>query len=496
MSVLDENIIQSLSEYIQSTIGLYFPPEKYNELKYKITELSKENGYSNFSSFAKSIIERKKDVQFLELLSAKLTIGETYFWRDRELFRLLETKILPELINKKQKSNKTIRIWSAGCSSGEEPYSIAILFNRLIPKINEWNIIINATDINPNAIKKAIKGNYTEWSFRSAPSWLKDEYFIKKDKNVYHLDESVRRMVNFSYLNFFEDVYPSLSNDTNAIDIIFCRNVLMYFSQEDIKNISDKFYDCLVINGFLITSPSESFQFLSTRFKYVYYKNVTLYQRRDDEAEKKKIQIPKTELTQHKPRPEIRKTYIRYASRRRTNPEKKRVKTRSIKTEPLEYTYSDAVKAYHEGNSDKALKIIQNLSDKNENPEIQLLETRINANDGNLKIALSKCENIINNHKLYTEAYYLKAIIEIELGKTDLAYESLQKSLYLNPDFIISHFTLGNLMYNREEIVEANKHFKNSIQLLNKLGHDEIVPETDGLTAGRLKDMIMTYLTN
>lgn len=492
MLLIENQKMHELSSFIKETMGLYFPDKKYKELIFKINDLYLDSGIKDMNRFIDTIIQRKDDQVLIENIASKLTIGETYFWRDRELFKTLEQYILPEIIERKQKNSKTIRIWSAGCSSGEEPYSIAILFDRLIPDARDWNIVINATDINIHSLKKAISGTYSEWSFRSAPSWLKEKYFTQTSPNVYELNRSIKKRVNFSYLNFFKDRYPSLTNDTSALDLILCQNVFIYFAIDDIKKISDKFYDCLTDNGMLITSASESFHYLSSRFINAHINHVSVYKRNNP--------VEKLSLNSNESKLEQVVDFTNHIKSERVRIKQGRIQgkvknTASFKT-PTKKDYKTALHEYDIGNYYNALQILAYLKEEKWSPEITLLMARINANQGNLLKALNLCDEVISKSKLTATAYYLKATIEIELGFFDKAYLSATKSLFLDPDFIISHFILGNLENNKENYIEANRHFRNTINLLEKMDNDEIVSETDGISAGRLKEMIKAYLVN
>ena len=165
-------------------------------------------------------------------MASYLTIGETYFFRVEPDFNALENHILPELIHLRKDTGKYLRIWSAASSTGEEPYSLAILVRKLIPDIKDWNITILATDINTRSLAKAEKGIYGNWSFRNNPEWLKKIYFTPLLDERYQINRNIKDMVSFFYLNLARDTYPSLLNNTNGMDIIFCRNVLMYFTPE------------------------------------------------------------------------------------------------------------------------------------------------------------------------------------------------------------------------------------------------------------------------
>ena len=168
----------------------------------------------------------------IETLASHLTVGETYFFREKRSFDILEEQVLPELIRLHRGDGMRLRIWSAGCCTGEEPYSVAMLLDRMIPDLADWNVTILATDINPRFLEIASAGVYGEWSFRAIPPGIRERYFSPLPGGRMQIAQRIRRMVTFSFLNLAEDVYPSLVNNTNAMDVVLCRNVLMYFTPE------------------------------------------------------------------------------------------------------------------------------------------------------------------------------------------------------------------------------------------------------------------------
>ena len=182
----------------------------------------------------------------IEILANHLTVGETYFFRDKELFKTLEKPVLSKLIQSRHRSGRHLRVWSAGCSTGEEPYSVAILLSKMIPDLRDWNITILATDISPLALQKAAGAVYGHWSFRDVQPEIQNGFFNQREDGHFELLPRIREMVTFSYLNLVEDTYPSLFNNTNAMDIIFCRNVLMYFVPELAGKVARNFHRSLV----------------------------------------------------------------------------------------------------------------------------------------------------------------------------------------------------------------------------------------------------------
>ncbi|TFI54377.1 chemotaxis protein CheR [Mastigocladus laminosus UU774] len=210
----------------------------YPEIYYKILA----------SSTIYSYIEWQKFI-------AILTNTESYFFRDKGQFNLLRNKILPQIIKRKH-NYKTLRICSAGCSTGDEPYSIAILLKELIPNLEEWHLTILGLDINKEALKKAKEGIYTAWSLRNVDPKIIDKYFINFNNN-YYLDEQIKTMVKFQYTNLVKDLFIHPYSDFRDMDLVICRNVFIYFEPTIIAKILEKFYHTLQPLGYLITGHTE-----------------------------------------------------------------------------------------------------------------------------------------------------------------------------------------------------------------------------------------------
>ena len=168
-------------------MGLYFPEARWGDLERGIVSSARELGFADIEAFSKWLRSTPLTKNHVEILANHLTVGETYFFREKESFQVLEEHVFSELIRTRHENEKRLRIWSAGCSTGEEPYSIAILLSRLIPDLKDWNITITATDINLRSLKKASEGLYSEWSFRSAPSWIKESYFKRIENGHYEI---------------------------------------------------------------------------------------------------------------------------------------------------------------------------------------------------------------------------------------------------------------------------------------------------------------------
>ncbi len=250
-------MLSRLSEFVDTQTGLHFPQARWGDLERGITAATRDFNFSDVESCANWLLSAPLTQGMHEILANHLSVGETYFFRERRSLEILEEEILKPLLRSRRENERRLRIWTAGCCTGEEAYTIAIMLDRLIPDVKDWNITILATDFNPTFLRKAVVGIYGEWSFRDTPGWLRERYFSKSKGGRFEIHPRIRKMVSFSYLNFARDIYPSLSNNTSAMDVILCRNVMMYFSAEKAKQVVGNFYRALVDGGWLIVSPTE-----------------------------------------------------------------------------------------------------------------------------------------------------------------------------------------------------------------------------------------------
>lgn len=184
---------------------------------------------------------------------ALLTNSETYFFRDHGQFDLLRLRLLPELIERRRAA-KTLRLWSAGCASGEEAYSLAMLVDMLLPERADWNILILGSDVDETVLAKARHGHYRQWSFRMVPPALQQRYFLQ-DGDEWMLDERIRNMVTFRAGDLIREPFPA--GEQRDMDLILCRNVFIYFGADDVAAVADKLADALNEGGYLMTGHTE-----------------------------------------------------------------------------------------------------------------------------------------------------------------------------------------------------------------------------------------------
>ena len=435
-------LLRELSELCAQRLGLHFPQSRWSDLERGILSAASDLGFSDPVPFLQHLRSSPLTRNELDALASHLTVGETYFYRDRLAFEALETHILPGLIATRRKSEKRLRIWSAGCSTGEEAYSIAIAVSRAIPDLKDWNVTILATDVNPRFLQKASSGLYGDWSFRDGPPWIKERYFARTADDRYQLSAHIRRMVSFAYLNMAEDVYPSLQNNTNALDLIFCRNVLMYFAPDRAKRVIHHLYQALVEDGWFFVSPSEASHTQFSQFVTVAIDNAFFY--RKDHRQVLEPEAPSFPL----------------------------VDTVRLSSSPIPASQEETQEP-----------------DQESLPSPALL-AREYANEGKLTEARQWCEKAVAADRLNPGLHYLRSTILQELGIIDEAILSLKRALYLDQDFVLAHFSLGNLARRKGKWKEAARHFQNSLSILAKYRPEEVLPESEGLTVARLQEIV------
>jgi chemotaxis protein methyltransferase CheR len=450
---------------IASSMGLDFPDDRKDIVSRGLAGAAKELGFKNMKEFITWCLTTELKTDQIEILASYLTISETYFWREPKVFDALSLKILPELIEMKTESAKTITIWCAGCSTGEEAYSIAIALYRTIPDIKDWQINIIATDINTKALSKAKKGVFGSWSFRNSPLWLRNRYMKQLDNQEWEIDSDIKELVTFSNFNLIQENYDNSVFKNKKIDIIFCRNVLMYFTAEWATKVSQNLFNSLSDDGWLAVSSCELSSDLFPQYVPANFPGAVLYHKSKGKFSDNLIQP-----IEYKKQgflsslfslvPEIKK---------QEHPVSNAYAQPDPVPQPRLKTHEEIL---HEKKS-----AIRSLAD-----------------DGHLEEALLACDVAIADNKLEPGLYYLKASILQEQGKSHEAIKSLKKAIYIDPNYIMGHFTLGNLFFRQGVIISAKRHFINALELLNTISGDEIPSESEGLSAKYIKMIILTSL--
>jgi chemotaxis protein methyltransferase CheR len=487
---LPDGVCQRLGELIADHTGLHFPPERHPDLQRGLVSAAAEFGFPDSYQCANWLLSTPLTRQQLNVLASHLTIGETYFFRERKFFEMLAEHILPELLQRRRGHRQSLRLWSAACCTGEEAYSLAILIDQLLGQSPDWQVTILGTDINERFLRKATEGVYGEWSFRDAPPGLKERYFTRTPEGRFAIRPQIKRRVRFTHMNL---AGPALETDAWAMDLILCRNVLMYFTPPQAQQLVDKLHHALTDGGWLAVAPSECSQTLFSRFALVTFPNILIYRKQLIEEARPQAPPPVVEA------PPRQNHFSRQPTPRAA-------------PVPTPHSYEVATGLYGEGRYTEATDILLGwlrqspptppaTAPSTWNPGLLALLTRSLANQGRHAEALTWSEHWVEADKVDPAAHYLQAIIQQETGAHEAARRSLQRVLYLKPDFVLAHVALAHLSLAdparvESRQVQATRHLQNAAYALRACAPDEPVPESGGLTARGLLEVITEAIRN
>jgi len=434
---MDEAVIWQAKDIIASRIGLLVREQDDALLRKVLVERVRALNLSGAEQYCQFLGSDADIRQEREELAICLTAGETFFFRDGGLHVLLLEKILPELLER-QKETRTLRIWCAACSSGEEAYSLAILLDELMADRSQWNILILGTDINHRAIEKARQGIYTEWSFRGMSGERRQRYF-HRHKNTWVLDDAIRDRVSFRPADLVADEFPAPA-DLHDMDLILCRNTFIYMAPHTVSRITDKFTETLTEGGVLITGHGELYAHHLGKLRTRVFPESIIYQK---VAEPFCLPSPAPLAEAQRPDPE--KPAAALPAIRKTD---------AIATPPSQQATAEISKETAASEMQKAWQY---------------------ANHGQWDRAAKSCNEMVARHPLVAEPHYLLAMLAQERGDFAQAKDSLKKVIYLDPSFIAAYLDLGDLYAREGDSVRASKMRATARDLLKALPGDEQV---------------------
>lgn len=264
-----------LRDFVYQHCGLNFTEDSKYLLEKRLGRRLEEHNLQSFKDYYYFLRYKPEKDQELSAVVDLLTTNETYFFREEYQLKTFAEEILPEIRKRKEATgDKTLRIWSAGCSSGEEPYTLAMLLLDQ-PWINSWQVEIIGTDISQKVLQKARQGEYTEASFRNTDPSYRHRFFEANGEKM-QISDNVKNLVTISHLNLFDQARIAL---LGKMDIVFCRNVIIYFDLDGKKKVIDSFFKRLHPEGYLLLGHSESLINLSTSFQLRHFQHDMVYQK-------------------------------------------------------------------------------------------------------------------------------------------------------------------------------------------------------------------------
>ncbi|SNB47681.1 CheR family methyltransferase [Geobacter sp. DSM 9736] len=431
--------------------------------------------YRDYYNYLSRYGETRQELQKLLQL---LTVGETYFFRYRAHFEVLGRLLKKEFVGAPEKK---LRIWSAGCSTGEEPYSIAMTIMDLFPDWRSRDIEILATDINRRALKKAAEGIYRPWAMRATDQRHQKRYFDQQDDH-YRIKDDVKRLVRLFPLNLQTGPYPSKNEGLAEVDIIFCRNVLIYFDLESMRRVVENFAETLHPGGYLFLGHAETLAFLSSRFERHSSGGGFYYRKRGmPQAAEVKERRPVRERRSISPVPLLplqRSTVIQ-----------REVPPALLQpAEPdLEALYTQARRLFDEENFTAAGLLVERILEKApREPRALVLRGFVLANRGQTEESLEVCRKVQALDDLLPDGYLLRGLLFEMLDKPEEAMAEYRKAILLAGDFMMPHYCLGRLLLRLGRKKDGMRELRNCCTILERSADDGAVPYAGGASRGVL----------
>lgn len=463
VSPLEEGLLIAASDAIRERLGLSFRRERWRELEAGLNRAAPALGLEDAAECARWVMAPAVEEAQLRLLAQSLTVGETHFCRDAGVFHAFEQEILPPLVALRRTRDRRLRVWSAACCTGEEPYTIAMLLRRAIPDLDDWNLTILATDVNGEFLARAEEGVFGEWSFRRTPAWMRRRHFRRLDDGRWQIDSDIRRLVTFAFLNLADPSYPSLLSNTNAMDIVFCRNVLMYFDPPLVEAVGQRLQASLLDGGWLAVGRSESLARRDAGLNLRKVGGENWYRKEPAAPQRDAVGTPKGVAA---------------------TPRAANVLAFPVEAERLyaiaDYAaVCDVLRAYVESGAAAGA----------ERRRAMRLLAHASANLGCLDEAQGWCERAIAEDKLDARLHYLLASVLLERDRMAEAATSFRDALTVDENFVLAHFALGNLARRQSAPGVARDHYERALALLRRYRPDDVLPESDGMTARNLSDV-------
>jgi chemotaxis protein methyltransferase CheR len=425
MTALDE-----LTELLARRTGFVLSPSRGPDAESAIRRAMTKAGVADVERY-RAMLET--GALSLDDAIAELVIGETYFMREPDQFSVIRGEILPEIAARKQ----MIRCWSAGCATGEEPYSLAIALDELGLADRAD---VRGTDISQAALARARRGVYGSWALRTAEPAFVERWF-RRDGKQFVLADDVRKRVRFTALNLAHDDYPSATTGIGVEDLILCRNVLLYFDRPTIEQVAQRLYASLADGGWLVCGSSDPPLAGCAPLSPVVTKHGVFYRRLAALPAAEPVDAPTDHL-------------------------------------------AEARKALRANTPDEAVGLLRGRLD----PDAWLVRLRARAASAGSPAAAAESAQAVLGHPLSVELHHLRAMLLIDAGRLDDALASIRRVLYLDRSLAVPHWALGTVLENTGDLAGAARAYRNAADLAAAHERDELLPLANGGTAGQLVD--------
>lgn len=466
-------VFGEIRSYVVNATGNVRLSQNASFLMEKISRRLRLHGLSSlrpYLALLKHDIDGKAE---LDHLISELTIGETSFFRHREQFDALRDKILPELL-KRNSVSKRLRIWSAGCSNGAEAFSISIVLSTLLDTaLKDWDVTIVGSDINRAFLAEAERGSYSQWILRNIPNEQLPQYF-ERDGHAWSIRERYKRKVKFIWGNLLSDHGSANAGRYGPFDIVFCRNVMIYFDSDSNQYLTRALAGTLVENGLLFVAPADVHQHLAASFVSENQISPGIFRKRGEAVIQAVVPLRASQA------PGVNWTAAGAANSRAGN------------VVPMPDNGRRHVDVYRKKIRVPAAeppRLAETGKANEPGPALQLETIIDSANRGDWTNAARQCEQMLATDRLNAPVHYYHGLVLQYAGNTREAERAWRRSIYLDQDFALAHYQLGLSRKEAGDLKGAIKAFRNAIIALDGRPEEHPVDPFDKVTVDDLREL-------
>jgi chemotaxis protein methyltransferase CheR len=463
--MLSDPEFAAVAGLLHDAAGLSFDDSRRDSLGYSIAERMNATQSVDVTSYLAMLSGPEGGPERQALLD-EVTIPETHFFRNPPQIRALRKYVLPELLRQAAEGKK-LRVWSAGCSTGEEAYTIAILIRELLPPSVDWDIKVLATDVSQRALSAGRNGQYAERSFVMTDPVDRSRWFVMDTTTgSWSVRDEVRELVEFRHHNLVNEAPPF---DEGQVDLILCRNVTIYFDRETTRALIRRLHGRLRDGGYLFLGHAETLWQISDDFTLVPLGDAFVYRRLDESTEEpeRRWVLPERR-TETEPRPTR-------ADRRRGDADRRGRPADDVEVPKLPRLITPA------------LPVIAPIEPASAQPTRDPLDAvRTALAEGRYDEAADVAGEVVAATPLWAQAHYLQGVALTNLGRDADALIVLRKTVYLDPEYGFAHFLLGGALERLGEPVAASRSYRAAASTLGRRKLDSVAPELGGRSVGEL----------
>ncbi len=483
IAALPPAVEEQICRLVRERTGIRILDHQLDTLRRTVAAGLNRFGHESAASHLDALRTAQATSPEYEHLLAGITVGERDFFRDQAQMDWLRVQWLPQLIlRRRTENNLSLRIWSAGCSDGQELYSLAMLLSELLPDLERWNLHLLGTDLNAAALSRAISGRYSEWSLRATPDAARKRHFRWEKGNTWSVAPELRSRVRFSYLNLRDDNFPSMLSETTALDLVLCRNVFIYFDPAVVATVMRKFHACLVPDGSLLLGASDLIDSSTLGgFSLEHLGNAFYLRRLGQEP------LPAAEPP---PAPVLREYETTRNETTRNEP------ARPLRT-PLPVAETPVTPDIPLPTTVGSFEIITTLLGReawrealtaiasreaagDDSALLRQFRAKALANLGRSHEALEACDASLALDASDKHSHFLRALILLELHRLPAAEEALRRTLYLDRLFLEAHYQLGLLQMRRGQRQSGLKSMQNALSIAERSRPDRRLHDAAG----------------